>query len=760
MRISKLIITLLSLAAMASAQAALPSSVGKAKQVLTVTQKVSAEGASTLNAKVAPLVNATNGFGTTVLRTDVRLPQTIGTLPTMTFTTSDTQQTVLTKATKFFGSDGHAQALANQMQVWMKANGVSFAWYSYEQTVKVRVPQVSTTATTGGGGGGGGGRPGTKYQAMLMAIDPDTAGGGGSGTSSTGGLAPAYEERLLLWTMSTDQNGRLIYGKPKLVPPKPRTLYIVYTPLTVEDGLPPDMNYPNAGTLFVQTRDENFEVVPGTDEYITHNGVFDEDTKSFPVDNPDTPDVDESLNYSDNIEYASKVNCLMTGCGTTGWPFTVQQLMDARGASLAVVEYVHKLKPAYNTEPDANGNYVPISNRLVIDKRVVTYNGCNDPTYYNKGHYGFSLRSSLTRYIVSPTGQYAPIAEKEGEAVAVDASKDRAYEGTVTVASKDISKLPSYVINPANPTSPLLVPVSSLTISDGGLAALEINGDTAPVTIYRTTGYLPTGANKLNAHVFMQCSVDSPVIKFSAGWQDTSANASVNWQQQVNRYTMGTTFTKGTAESKTVWTREDPAQSICYGTASYDGDRTITLSMSDNCAYGTTLLHGQPDTAEETGTWGWYGARYYTNPYTNQAYNYGYEENALGSLFPSACPSGMPYGQVTGEVWSVAWIGTWDGGYQSSLNSRTLTGCVNDSRTGLRIPHRDLLVYGPTAGGSSGWGQDGYSWGWTGVCPDGADRPVFTARSGTMGWDGDDSNVYYTARSCVKKPVSTWTLSW
>lgn len=747
MRISKLIITLLSLASMASVHAALPSSVGKAKQVLTVTQKVSADGASTVTAKVAPLVNATNGFGTNVLRTNVRLPQAIGTLPTMTFTTSDTQQTVLTKATKFFGSDGHAQALANQMQVWMKANGVSFAWYSYEQTVNVRVARASTPTTPGGGGGGGGGgRPGTNYMNMLMVIDPGTADGGG-GTSSTGGLAPAYEERLLLWTMSTDQNGRLIYGKPKLVPPKPKTLYIVYTPLTVEDGLPPDMNYPNAGKLFVQTRDEGFGVVPGTDEYISHNGVFDEDTKSFPVDNPDTPDVDESLNYSDNIEYASKVKCLMTdGCGainpSTGKPLSVQQLMDDRGASLAVVEYVHKLKPAYNTEPDANGNYVPISNRLVIDKRVVTYNGCNDPTYYNKGHYGFSLRSSLTRYIVSPTGQYAPIAEKEGEAVALDASKDRVYEGTVTVASKDVAKLAAYVINPAQPTSPTLVPVSSLTISDNGLAPLETVGSTAPMTIYRTSGYIPTGANRLNTHLFMQCSVDSPTIKFSAGWQDVSANASVNWQPRVNRYTMGATFTKGKAQTLTISSTEEPnLHGPCYGTASYDGDHTIVVNMSNNCAYGNQLLFGNYADL--------YGTRYALD--------------GLGSLFPPACPAGSLPASATGDVWQQTYTGGGDSfGTVNSLSRQTVSGCVYDSLAGISVPRQMLLYYGPTAGGSNGSGWDTYSWPWTGVCPDPADTPVFTASTGGVVWSGDSDTdtTTYTARSCVMRPPSSWTLTW
>lgn len=746
MRLYKLFVSLLTLAAAATAHAGLPSSVGKARQVLTITQKVSAAGEASVSAKVAPLVNATAGFGTTVLRTDVRVPTAIGSLQTLTFPGNATSKQILDTATAHFNTNG--KGLAVRMQGWMQANGVSFAWFSYEQTVNVWVPQYAGSGgASGGGSKGGGGAP--QYNTNFVVANP--ASSAGTGTTNTGGLTSGYEERLLLWTMSTDQNGRLMFGKPKLVPPRPKTLYVVYTPLAVDDSLPGDARYPNAGTLFVQTRDEAFQAIPGTDEYINANGAFDEAPENLPLDDPTTPDIDESLNFSGNIEYASKVACLMTtGCGAKmpdGTPMSVRQLMDARGATLAIVEYVHKIKPAYPPVADAAGNYQPLNNRLVIDKRTVTYNGCNDPVYYNKGHYGFSLRTAFTRYIVSSDGQYAPIAEEQGEAIAITPGNEKYYEGSVTVKSADIGKLADYVINPVSPTSSALVPWKSLPLTDA-LAALETTGDSNPVSIYRTTGQIGTGNNTLSAHVFLKCSADSPLIQFSAGWQDYGVNTSVNWQLQVNRYTAGTTFERGKPAIKGVWTRENPDQDVCYGTAAYDGKQTVSLNMSGTCRYGAKLLHGNVDPIEFAG-----------GDFRAETGLYGYLENGLGSLFPPAtCPSGTVYGSVYGGVWGAT---TDNDGTVYKLAGQTLTGCLYDSRVGLRIPLSVLLRHGPLAAGSgpNQFGDYEY-WDDLGVCPSSSDRPVFTAVEAADQGEGSTGESYLTARTCVMKPQSTYTVSW
>ena len=338
----------------------LPSNAGMARQVLTIDHKVSETGEVSVSANVAPLVNSTRGFGTNVMRSKVRLPQAIGAIASVSVTAGSAQSKVMATAISHFKA--HGPGLAAGMEPWMKAHGVPFAWYSYEQKVRVAVPNPST----------------------------------GGGTT---------EERLLVWTMSTDQDGRLMFGNPQLVTPKPKTLYVVYTPLKVDDSLPSDWAYPNAGTLFVQTRDESFLAMPGTDQRIDVLGAFDEPVEEVAAG--ESPEAAAAFRMDGNVP------CLMDhsrpGCTNT---ISVRSLMDERGAYMAVVDYMRKVQPVYDESPVGSGNFVPRTS-LVVSERKISYDGCASATYFNRGSYGFELQSRSTRFLVSVDGQFGPVGEAQ-----------------------------------------------------------------------------------------------------------------------------------------------------------------------------------------------------------------------------------------------------------------------------------------------------------------------------------------------------------
>lgn len=685
----------------------------KAPQVLTVKQKVGSNGTLSVTANISPLLNTSAGFGPGVTKTVIRLPGAIGSVPAYTVSVGQSESSILAGAITHFKTYGPQLSL--QMKSWMGKNGVSFAWFSYEQTISVSYPKlVSTgTGTTGRSNANTGVRQEFFGEQRGSPLD----------SGSTGPLTAGVETRLLLWTMSTDQNGRLIFGNPKIVPDRPKTLYVVYTPLAIGEGLPTTWTYPNAGTLFVQTRDDNFTPLPGTNELINVGGTFDEATDIT------TTEGESGVAFNPDSKIPCLMNHVLPGCSNT---VSVRSLMDARGASAAVVDYVRKIQPVFNEVPIGSGNLVAEAT-IRINERTVSLNGCAEATYYNKGEFGFKLNSTVTRFLLSPEGDYAAVGEVQNTEI----SPTTPYEGTLVIKAVDISKLPGLVINPLNPTSPLLMDVTKLPITPP-LAAVEMKGSFQEALINSVTGHLSTGLNNLAAHAYVGCDGATGLIQFSAGWQDIGVNSAINWLPDVNRYSKGVVFTKGIPESLPIYSREDPKQGYCSGTAFYNGVKSITLNMNNNCAYGDNLIHGN--------------------------YQYGvsgtpeYAEDGLISLFPRFCPAGTRYAAVTGDMW-IPGENFGESGTANSIRQVSIAGCVYDDKSGLLVTTYELMPYGPLPANCNNNG-DGSCQRDLGSCPSSGDYVVFTdSFFANMGGDNQNEKTY-TARSCVRKPSSTWTLSW
>lgn len=666
---------LLSFLLAVATHAAPPPSAVSAKQALKVVQKVDESGSDTsVSASVGPLVNSTAGFGTQVLRTDVRLPQAIASIAAPPIAANMSEAQILAVAKSHFRS--YAPSFANQMATWMRGYGVTFAWYSYQQKLIITYPKRTGPTAPG--------------------------------------LAPNQEERLLLWTMSTDQNGRALYGDPKIVAPKPKVLYVVYTPLKVDDNLPATWQYPNAGTLFVQVRDEEFAVVPGTDERIDVHGAFDEPTEiAAPGDDPE-----EAPAFAQDAALPCLMNNQTAGCDAS-LP-SVRTLMSERGATMAIVDYVRKVQPVYDESPAGSGNLVARQS-LVISERKVSYNGCSDVTYSNKGSFGFLLATNMSRYLMSPDGTYGPMAQTQ----TTEQSPTQSYEGTVTVQGDQVASLAGYVINPVNPTSPVLVPLTSLNVQS--LAGLAVSGSASSTLLYRTSPYVVTGVNRLNVHLYTGCNLANGTISFSAGWQWDGADASANWQPAVNRFTQGVVFTKGKPQSLTISSTEEPAfHAPCYGTATYDGAKTISLAMNGNCAYGDELLNGNPVYGSVGDGEGGSGFNWVV---------VGRNNDGLASLFDSYCPSGTTYGTTTGMLEQKV-------GNQSTWQNVSASGCLYSSTP-------QTYTYYSDGDGGGGW-TEGVRW----TCA--ADDTVIYDQ---YQYNGD---IVYAISSavCVKRPTSTWTVRW
>lgn len=697
---------LTNLMGLSSAYAApMPSSAGLGKQVVTVTQNVGDNNMSAVRASVAPLVNSTKGYGNAVSTVAVAVPEAIATIAPVPVYPGMKESAILAAATAHFKSNG--PALAGRMGSWMKQNGLAFGWFTYTQKIMLSIPKAA--GTVGGSVGGGGGTGGhVTYQQMLMqAVDPSEGGGGGGGGGSTvpntSGLAPGTEERLLVWSMNTDQNGRLLFGNPVIVPPRPKTLYVVYTPLAMEKGLPADWKYPNAGTLFVQTRDENHVPIPGTDERIDVNGAFDEPAEVLGATTDSAPA------YDADAALACLMNNNSGGCSNS---ISVRSLMDDRGANMAVVDYLRKVQPVY--DEGANGELLPRA-KLEITKREVQYNGCADVLYYNEGNYLFELQSTATRYLVTAAGSYGAV----GESTFTETSPNVSYTGQLTVQGADAAKLNAYVINPVDPTNPQLVAIAD--IAPKTVAPLVTTGNPRGTLVYTTSGYIATGSNYLSAHVYVGCDMSKGTLAVSAGWQDVGSNVAANWSPNVNRYSIGTEFLKGTPGGGTVYTREDPQHGYCSGSVSYDGANSISLNMSSGCIWGDRLIEGTGVTNDGNGS---------------TTYNHA----GLASLFPQYCATGSP-GSASGKMLSQV-IAYNDGlpMYVPGIVSASAAGCVYGQQSGLKIPEADVM--------------NG-----AGACANSSDTTIFTDQSATV-VDGYVTDVNYTASACVARSYPTWTMSW
>jgi len=259
------------------------------------------------------------------------------------------------------------------------------------------------------------------------------------------------------WDYFADKNGRGAYADARLVSPDPKVLYLVYTPLRVDSDLPQSWSYPDGGTMKYQLRDMKFD--PVTDwATLNAGGAY-----------------DAPQGGSENTD--DGVNCLMDSstAGCAVGPTDVKKLLDSTGAVMAVVDYVRRVQPQWVEQPD--GSVVP-KMATSIDAREVSYVGCFETNYRNRGNFGYTLQTNLGRYIAVSSGSprvvnYQQLQEYEGTYL----SPNTPYDYTIRVRKGDVPALGSYAIDPVK--GGVLLPVADIPglVSVAGVNVLNTPQD-------------------------------------------------------------------------------------------------------------------------------------------------------------------------------------------------------------------------------------------------------------------------------------------
>ena len=271
------------------------------------------------------------------------------------------------------------------------------------------------------------------------------------------------KKRAIAFSGTVDISGRPLYGVPKIVDPDPTVLEAIYVPLKALDGMPPTWQYPNAGQLRYRILNKRFE--PLTDwKAIQTNGAFDEDPKST------------NLN--------SKLNCLMDRrYPACVGPTDIKKLLDDTGATFSVVDYVRRLEPEYEEQP--NGDLVAVG-AISVDARIWD---CTN--YINKGFFGYKLTMRAERYLTKSTTTllgYDLLAQFGTKSI----SPTEPYTKSVPISALGGANPSGFVINP-NPgmndlwrTSDPIATKSIIYIApvtaeggDGVLSAASFSGDMA-----------------------------------------------------------------------------------------------------------------------------------------------------------------------------------------------------------------------------------------------------------------------------------------
>jgi hypothetical protein len=239
----------------------------------------------------------------------------------------------------------------------------------------------------------------------------------------------AAETWTIYWDYFADQKGRGAYADARLISPDPKALYVIYTPKAVDKDLPAGWAYAGAGTIKYQLRDV-IKFQPVT-EFVTVDvgGAFD-------------------TVQGDTEVHDAGIRCLMdnanSGCPTTSTD--VKRLMDQTGAILTVVDYIRRVEPVWEEQPD--GSVTPKMS-AEITKRELIYAGCTNPTYRNVGNFGYTLSATLGRYLATSSGSprvvnYTQIQEYHGTYL----SPTVEYDWSLKVPRRQSSKLNPIAIDP------------------------------------------------------------------------------------------------------------------------------------------------------------------------------------------------------------------------------------------------------------------------------------------------------------------------
>lgn len=182
-------------------------------------------------------------------------------------------------------------------------------------------------------------------------------------------------KRSIAFNATIDNRGRATYGNPKVVDPDPTVLEAIYIPFANAAGLPASWKFPEAGQIKWRVLNKRYEPLTGWTA-VNVGGAYDELTSDGDPDR--------------------RLACLVDKRNGPGCPGTVdvRELLDAAGATFALVSYVRKVQPDYTT--DAAGNQTAVV-AISVNNRLKNCGG-----YSNWGTYGFTLAMMADQYLARP----------------------------------------------------------------------------------------------------------------------------------------------------------------------------------------------------------------------------------------------------------------------------------------------------------------------------------------------------------------------
>ncbi|PZP55130.1 MAG: hypothetical protein DI596_11835, partial [Azospira oryzae] len=210
--------------------------------------------------------------------------------------------------------------------------------------------------------------------------------------------------KYIVWSAIIDGKSRPMYRDPVLADEVPTILQAVYTSRRVMDGLPSGWAYAEGGTLKYRLLDMRFNPLTGWTS-INTGGAFDE------------PQPGDNVAYDPDFGVKCLANKASNPACPQGYP-DVKSLIDQKGALAAILDYVRMVQPVYDQDP-ATGDLVARAS-VSVDKRTLNYAGCTastSNTYSNEGRIGYTLLTTVDRYMVSADGAYAYLNQFNGTSI-------------------------------------------------------------------------------------------------------------------------------------------------------------------------------------------------------------------------------------------------------------------------------------------------------------------------------------------------------
>lgn len=261
----------------------------------------------------------------------------------------------------------------------------------------------------------------------------------------------------LSWGVTVTESGHIFAGDPKVTDPDPTLVYMLYTSLAAESGLPSTWTYADAGVLKWQLRKR--DGTPAT-AWTTYNtgGAFDET----------------------GTDSEFKVNCL-ANMSTAGCPtgyVDAKTLMAETASMSAIIDYVRKVTPAYDESQDSSTGETIYQPQMSVsyDRREYDRTGCSSGNFRNIGRKGYTLKTTLDRYQVQ---------ESDTRAIRINR-----FEGTSLSPTENFDVSQSVEMTSQSLSNQVIDTFSGALVSSSTVRGLQY---LAPITTYSTL----TNANNL-----------------------------------------------------------------------------------------------------------------------------------------------------------------------------------------------------------------------------------------------------------------------